>query len=80
MTQSLVDRAITLIDGDDNALSVQVLQEFYGQATRPSRPDALPHDIAVGLIRTWLRFEVQEISLSILTGALEMKAMHRLSY
>ena len=42
------DRAIALIDTGNNALSVQVLQEFYVQATRPSRPDPLPHYIAVG--------------------------------
>jgi hypothetical protein len=33
-------------------LSVQVLQEFYVQATRPTRSDPLPHDLAIGLIRT----------------------------
>jgi hypothetical protein len=43
--------AIALIDRDDNALSVQVLQEFYVQAKRPTRTDALPHDIAAALIR-----------------------------
>jgi predicted nucleic acid-binding protein len=48
------DRAIALIDAGNNALSVQVLQEFYIQATRPTRPDPLPRDIAAGLIRTWL--------------------------
>src|SRR2546427_256314 len=74
------DRAVTLIDAGGNALSVQVLQEFYVQATRPTRPDALPHDIAAGLIRTWLRFKVQEISVSIMTGALEIKAAYGLSY
>jgi len=74
------DRAVELIDAGNNALSVQVLQEFYVQATRPTRPDPLPHDIAAGLIRTWLRFRVQEISVSIMTGALEIKAAHRLSY
>ena len=74
------DHAVALIDGGDNALSVQVLQEFYVQATRPTRPDALPHNIAVGLIRTWLRFKVQEISVPIMTGALEIRAAHRLSY
>ncbi len=74
------DRAVALIDADDNALSVQVLQEFYVQATRPTRADAVPHDIAVGLIRTWLRFTVQEITLPIMLGALEIKATHRLSY
>jgi predicted nucleic acid-binding protein len=74
------DRAIELIEGGGNALSVQVLQEFYVQATRPTRSDALPHDVAAGLIRTWLRFKVQEISVSILTGALEIKTAHGLSY
>jgi predicted nucleic acid-binding protein len=74
------DRAVELIDAGNNALSVQVLQEFYVQATRPTRLDPLPHDIAAGLIRTWLRFRVQEISVPIMTGALEIKAAHRLSY
>jgi predicted nucleic acid-binding protein len=31
------DRAVALLDEDDNALSVQVLQEFNVQATRPTR-------------------------------------------
>jgi predicted nucleic acid-binding protein len=55
------------------------LQEFYVQATRPTRPDPLPHDIASGLIRTWLRFKVQEISVPIMIGALEIKAAHSVS-
>src|ERR1700730_9276782 len=73
-------RAGAIIDAGDNALSVQVLQECYVQATRRTRPDPLPHDIAAGLIRTWLRFKVQEISVPIMTGALEIRAAHRLSY
>jgi predicted nucleic acid-binding protein len=74
------DRAVALIDAGNNALSVQVLQEFYVQATRPGRPDPLPHDTATGLIRTWLRFKVQEVSVLIMTGALEIKAAYMLSY
>jgi predicted nucleic acid-binding protein len=74
------DRAIALIDADHNALSVQVLQEFYVQATRPARPDAVPHDIAAGLIRTWLRFKVQEITVPVMTRALGIKAEYGLSY
>jgi predicted nucleic acid-binding protein len=74
------DIAIALLDADDVALSVQVLQEFYVQATRATRPDALPHDIAVGLIRTWLRFRIQETTLPVMIGALEIKAAHGLSY
>jgi len=74
------DRAIDLLEREDGALSVQVLQEFYVQATRPTRSDPLPHDIAAGLIVTWMRFRVQEITLSILTGALEIKTAHGFSY
>ena len=63
-----------------HTLSVQVLQEFYVQATRSSRADALPHEIAVGLIRTWLRFPVQDISLAVMSSALEIKTATGLSY
>ena len=74
------EQAITLLDADGAGLSVQVLQEFYVQATRPTRRDAIPHPIAAGLIRTWMRFEVQDITVSLLTLALEIKANHGLSY
>jgi len=52
------ERAISLLERDDIGLSVQVLGEFYVQATRPTRGDALTHEIAVGLIEAWLRFPV----------------------
>ena len=66
------DRAVALLAADDLGLSAQVLQEFYVQATRASRRDALPHDIAAGLVRAWARFPVQEISFAIVTSALEI--------
>ena len=72
--------AAELLAGRDNALSVQVLQEFYVQSTRPTRRDALPHEIAVGLMRAWLRFSVQDITLSVLSGALDIKVASGLSY
>jgi len=74
------DIAVGIIDTNNLALSAQVLQEFYVQATRATRPDAVSHEIAVGLMRTWLRFKVQEVSLAVMFGALELKAIHRLSY
>ena len=74
------DIAIALLDADDIAISVQVLQEFYVQATRVTRSDALSHEIAAGLIRTWLRFKIQETTLPVALGALDIKATHRLSY
>jgi predicted nucleic acid-binding protein len=72
--------AIALLNTENIALSVQVLQEFYVQATRATRPDAIAHEIAVGLMHTWLRFKVQEITLPIMLGALEITAIYRLSY
>jgi predicted nucleic acid-binding protein len=74
------ERAVALLDRPDGALSVQVLQEFYVQATRPTRPDRLSHDLAAGLIKRWTRFPVQEISQSIVNAALEITAKHRFSY
>lgn len=73
-------RALALLDQDDIALSVQVLQEFYVQATRPNRPDPLPHNTAAGLISAWTRFRVQPNNLQILAAALQIKAAHGLSY
>jgi predicted nucleic acid-binding protein len=57
-----------------------VLQEFYVQATRPTRPDPLPHDIATGFVRAWTRFQVQQIDLALLYAALAIKSAHGLSY
>jgi predicted nucleic acid-binding protein len=69
-----------LLDADDLALSVQVLQEFYVQATRPTRRDALPAELAAGLIQTWLRFTVQDVTLTVMNHALELSRRHRFSY
>jgi predicted nucleic acid-binding protein len=74
------DRALALLDERHNALSVQVLQEFYVQATRPTRRGALSHELAIELIRTWLRFPVQEITVAVMSEALRIKAGHQLSY
>jgi predicted nucleic acid-binding protein len=69
-----------LLEADDLALSVQVLQEFYVQATRAGRAGRLSHEQAALLIESWLRFPVQESTTGLLRGALEIKRRHRLSY
>ncbi len=74
------DRAIALLERDDGALSIQVLQEFYVQATRVTRRDPLPHDLAARLIRTWTRFAVQDVTLAIFDSALQIKSAHGFSY
>lgn len=72
--------ALRLLDEKDWSLSVQVLQEFYVQATRSGKRDALTHDQAVALIESWLRFPAQEITVSIMQSALRTKSRHRISY
>jgi predicted nucleic acid-binding protein len=72
--------AVQLLRERNNAMSVQVLQEFYVQATRPTRRDAVPHAVARGLIRAWLRFPMQDLTLSITNDALDIKVAARLSY
>ena len=43
--------ALALLEADDLSLSVQVLQEFYVQATRASKPERLDHKRAALLNR-----------------------------
>ena len=74
------DRAIALLDDDSGALSIQVLQEFYVQATRTSRADAISHELAAGLIEAWSRFRIQEMTLPILHTALRIRKAHGFSF
>ena len=69
-----------LLDEADVALSVQVLQEFYVQATRPTKRDRLGHEQAVALVEAFSRFRVQELSLSIVRAALASCRRFRISY
>jgi predicted nucleic acid-binding protein len=64
----------------DLALSVQVLQEFYVQVTRVSRPDAIAHQQAVRLIESFRRFEVQDVTSAIMMAALDARQRFQLSY
>lgn len=72
--------ATQILTGNDLVLSVQVLQEFYVQATHPRRPDALPHDLAARLIEKWLRFRIQETTVALLQSALTLKDRYQTSY
>jgi predicted nucleic acid-binding protein len=69
-----------LLARNDAGLSVQVLQEFYVQTTRPTRHNRLSHVMASGLIEAWTRFDVQPMTLDVLLAALAIKQRHRLSY
>ena len=78
--QDKAKQASDLLSERDLALSVQVLQEFYVQATRASRPDAIGHQQAVLLIESFRRFPVQDVTWGIMTAALDTRQRFQLSY
>jgi len=61
-------------------LSVQVLQEFYVQATRPTRTDPLTHQEAAALIQYWLRHRIVPLSVQVMQDALDIKNRYQTSY
>ena len=69
-----------ILERDDLVLSVQVLQEFYTQATRPTKPDHLAHEPATALIESWLRFRVMETTVALVQNALASALRWRISY
>ena len=78
--QDKAKRASDILAERDLALSVQVLQEFYVQATRASHPDAISHQQAVLLIESFQRFPVQDITSGIMMAALDTRQRFQLSY
>jgi len=78
--QSKAKRANDILSTRDLALSVQVLQEFYVQATRASRPDAIAHQQAVRLIESFRRLPVQDITAGVMMAALDARERFQLSY
>ena len=74
------DRAVALLEDDAGAVSIQVLQEFYVQATRLNRDDRIPHELAAGLIEAWSRFPVQDMNMNVLKAALRIHRAHGFSF
>ena len=72
--------ACLLLDRMDIAISVQVLGEFFVQATRVSRSNPLDDEQASALISTWLRFPVQSLGVGEFKKALALKQRYQLSY
>jgi predicted nucleic acid-binding protein len=78
--QEKAKQAQDILADRDLALSVQVLQEFYVQATRASRPDAIGHSQAVRLIESFRRFPVQDLTSPIMMAALDARERFQISY
>jgi predicted nucleic acid-binding protein len=69
-----------LLASRDVGLSVQVLQEFYVQATRESRADRLTDEQAAALVDSFRRFPVQETTVGVALAAISTKRRFGISY
>lgn len=74
------ESAREILAADDLGLSVQVLQEFYVQATRATRSDRLSHEQAATLVEAFLRFPVQETTVALVHAGLETASRFGLAY
>jgi predicted nucleic acid-binding protein len=74
------EKARVILRRNDLVISVQVLQEFYVQATRLTRTQPLSHLEATALIDLWLRFSVVELSITLMQTALYLKDRYQTSY
>lgn len=78
--QQKAARANELLSAADVGLSVQVLQEFYVQATRDSRAERLTHEQAAALVDSFRRFPVQETKIGVMLAAMSIRQRFGISY
>jgi predicted nucleic acid-binding protein len=74
------EQALRVLQEPDLATSVQVLQEFYVQATRDTRRDRISHEEAVAFIQALCAFPVQELTVNVLQAALATKHRYQIPY
>lgn len=74
------ETARAIMESRDLALSTQVIQEFYVQVTRSSRPDALTSAQSIGLIQSFMRFPIQEVSMAVVLLAIATREKFDMSY
>ncbi len=69
-----------LLSEEALGLSVQVLQEFYHQATRSNRRGAISRDRATQFIDSIRHFPVQDMTLDIFRAGVALSQRYQLSY
>lgn len=74
------DRARHVLRERDLAVSVQVLQEFYFQATRPTRVRRLSSESALRFLEPILLFRIQAMTPDVFLDAVEISRRFQLSY
>ena len=72
--------AQSILEADDIGTSVQVLQDFYVQATDPARGDRIPHEEAVRFVQALCEFPVQDLTVELFRSALSTKQRFQIAY
>lgn len=72
--------ANAIIDNGEIAVCVQVLQEFYVQATRSSRTDRLTHAQAAMLVESFGRFATIDTTADVMRAAMRTCEQFTISY
>lgn len=72
--------ALELLRTEDVVVSVQVLQEFYAQATRSSHPNRLPHDDAMEFLDALSAEAIEELTVDVFRRAAALCQRYQISY
>ena len=78
--KQLIAETLLTQESDSLAISIQVLGEFYTQATRPSRPGSLSHEEAMEAIEDLRRFHVEPLTAVTFEKAMQYRELFLLSY
>lgn len=78
--QAKAKRANEILTSRELGLSVQVLQEFYVQATRQNRDDALTSDQSAALMESFIRFSVAPTTTELVLAAIATQQRFGISY
>lgn len=73
-------QAQALLLDDDLALSMQVLQEFYWQATHQRRAGRISHEEAREHMLNFRRFPILPLTLDVVNLALDLTQRYRIAY
>lgn len=74
------ERALSLLAEPELAVSVQVLQEFYHQARRSTRPGRLTHDQAMRFLEPLMTLPIQDMTLTVFATAVAISQRFGISY
>ena len=72
-------RAAEILKTEDLCLSVQVLQEFYHQATRPTGRLGMSHEQALDFLDPFMDLTIQPVTQEVFREAAEIANRHNIS-